>query len=141
MHEGVDFGASTGTPIHAAGAGVIDISGRHGGYGNTIVIKHNAKFKTLYGHLSRFADGIRPGVRVNQGQVIGYVGSTGRSTGPHLHYEVRINDHPTNPMLIRASGGRQLAGKDLMAYRINKDRIVAMMKDAPSAVQVAQTNQ
>jgi murein DD-endopeptidase MepM/ murein hydrolase activator NlpD len=141
MHEGVDFGASMGTPIHAAGAGVIDIAGRHGGYGNTIVIKHNEKFKTLYGHMSRFADGIRRGVRVNQGQVIGYVGSTGRSTGPHLHYEVRIKDKPTNPMLIRASGGKQLAGKDLLAFRINKERILAMMKDAPSAAQVAQANQ
>ncbi len=141
MHEGVDFGASTGTPIHAAGAGIIDIAGRHGGYGNAIVIKHNSKFKSLYAHMSRFADGIRPGVRVNQGQVIGYVGSTGRSTGPHLHYEVRINDKPTNPMLVRASGGKQLSGKDLLAFRINKERIFAMMKDAPSAAQVAQANQ
>jgi murein DD-endopeptidase MepM/ murein hydrolase activator NlpD len=141
MHEGVDFGAPSGTPIHAAGAGVISIAGRHGGYGNTLVIQHNDKFKTLYGHMSRFADGIRPGVRVNQGQVVGYVGSTGRSTGPHLHYEVRINDRPTNPMLIRATGGRQLAGKDLLNFRINKDRIFALMKDAPSAAQVAQANQ
>ena len=140
MHEGVDFGAAMGTPIHAAGAGIIDIAGRHGGYGNTIVIKHNEKFKSLYGHMSRFADGIRPGVRVNQGQVIGYVGSTGRSTGPHLHYEVRINDHPTNPMTIRASGGKQLAGKDLQNFRSNKIKILAMMQDAPSAVQVAQAN-
>lgn len=141
MHEGVDFGASSGTPIHAAGAGIIDIAGRHGGYGNTIVIKHNEKFKSLYGHMSRFADGIRPGVRVNQGQVIGYVGSTGRSTGPHLHYEVRINDRPTNPMAIRASGGKQLAGKDLLKFRVNKERVLALMQNAPSAAQVAQANQ
>ena len=140
MHEGVDFGASMGTPIHAAGNGVIAVAGRHGGYGNTIVIKHNDKFKTLYGHMSRFADGIRPGVHINQGQVIGYVGSTGRSTGPHLHYEVRINDRPTNPLLIRATGGRQLAGKDLENFRSNKIKVLALMQDAPSAGRVAQAN-
>jgi murein DD-endopeptidase MepM/ murein hydrolase activator NlpD len=141
MHAGVDFGASTGTPIHAAGAGVIDLAGRHGGYGNVVVIKHNEKFKTMYAHMSRFADGIRDGVHINQGQVIGYVGSTGRSTGPHLHYEVRINDQPVNPTAIRATGGKQLAGKDLMKFRINKDRVLAMMQTAPSAAQVAQANQ
>jgi murein DD-endopeptidase MepM/ murein hydrolase activator NlpD len=141
MHTGVDFGASSGTPIHAAGSGVIDLAGRHGGYGNVIVLKHNSKYKTMYAHMSRFADGIRQGVRVNQGQVIGYVGSTGRSTGPHLHYEVRINDQPVNPTAIRATGGKQLAGKDLMRFRINKDRVLAMMQTAPSAAQVAQANQ
>jgi murein DD-endopeptidase MepM/ murein hydrolase activator NlpD len=141
MHTGVDFGASMGTPIHAAGSGVIDLAGRHGGYGNVIVLKHNEKYKTMYAHMSRFADGIRQGVRVNQGQVIGYVGSTGRSTGPHLHYEVRINDQPVNPTAIRATGGKQLAGKDLMKFRINKDRVLAMMQTAPSAAQVAQANQ
>ncbi len=141
MHEGVDFGASSGTPIHAAGSGMIEVAGRESGYGNVVEIKHSARFKTMYAHMSRFAAGIRPGVQVNQGQVIGYVGSTGRSTGPHLHYEVRINDRPTNPMLIRATGGKQLAGKDLLNFRINKDRVLAMMKNAPSAAQVAQANQ
>lgn len=140
MHEGVDFGAASGTPIHSAGAGTIDIAGRHGGYGNVVVIKHNAKFKTMYAHMSRFAQGIRSGVHVNQGQVIGYVGSTGRSTGPHLHYEVRINDRPTNPTAIRATGGKQLAGKDLQNFRANKIKVLALMQDAPSAAQVAQAN-
>ena len=140
MHEGVDFGAPQGTPIHAAGSGVVTIAGRHGGYGNTIVIQHTAKFKSLYAHQSRFAQGIRPGVHVNQGQVIGYVGSTGRSTGPHLHYEVRINDRPTNPTTIRATGGKQLAGKDLQNFRANKIKVLALMQDAPSATQVAQAN-
>lgn len=140
MHEGVDFGAASGTPIHSAGAGVIDIAGRHGGYGNVVVIKHNTKFKTMYAHMSRFAQGIRSGVHVNQGQVIGYVGSTGRSTGPHLHYEVRMNDRPTNPTAIRATGGKQLAGKDLQKFRANKIKVLAMMQDAPSASQVAQAN-
>ncbi len=141
MHTGVDFGASRGTPIHAAGAGFIEIAGRESGYGNVIEIKHNERFKTMYAHMNNFAQGIRPGVHVNQGQVIGYVGSTGRSTGPHLHYEVRINDRPVNPTSIRATGGRQLAGADLQKFHVNKDRIVAMMQNAPSAAQVAQSNQ
>jgi murein DD-endopeptidase MepM/ murein hydrolase activator NlpD len=141
MHAGVDFGASTGTPIHAAGAGVIDVAGRESGYGNVVEIKHNEKYKTMYAHMSRFAQGIRRGVHVNQGQVIGYVGTTGRSTGPHLHYEVRINDRPVNPSSIRAAGGAQLAGADLAKFRSNKTRIFAMMQVAPSAAQVAQANQ
>lgn len=140
MHTGVDFGASSGTPIHAAGNGVIDVAGRESGYGNVVVVKHNAIYKTMYAHMSRFAQGIRRGVSVNQGQVIGYVGSTGRSTGPHLHYEVRISDRPVNPNTIRAAGGKQLAGKDLFNFRVNKDRILAMMQNAPSAAQVAQAN-
>jgi murein DD-endopeptidase MepM/ murein hydrolase activator NlpD len=141
MHTGVDFGASRGTPIHAAGAGVIEIAARESGYGNVIEIKHNERFKTMYAHMNNFAQGIRAGVHVNQGQVIGYVGTTGRSTGPHLHYEVRINDRPVNPTAIRATGGKQLAGKDLLNFRINKNRILAMMQSAPSAAQVAQANQ
>ncbi len=141
MHTGTDFGAPTGTPIHAAGSGVIEIAGRENGYGNVVVIKHNERFKTMYAHMSRFAQGIRPGVHVNQGQVFGYVGTTGRSTGPHLHYEVHINDRPVNPMTIRATGGRQLAGADLQRFQVNKDRIIAMMQNAPSAAQVAQSNQ
>lgn len=140
MHTGVDFGASRGTPIHAAGAGVIDIAGRESGYGNVVEIKHSEKYKTMYAHMNNFAQGIRPGVRVNQGQVIGYVGSTGRSTGPHLHYEVRINDQAVNPATIRATGGKQLAGADMQKFHANKVRIMALMQNAPSAAQVAQAN-
>ena len=141
MHTGVDFGAPTGTPIRAAGAGVIDIAGRHGGYGNVVDIIHNEKFKTMYAHMSRFAAGIRPGVRVNQGQVIGYVGTTGRSTGPHLHFEVRVNDQPVNPAGVTATGGRQLAGKDLANFRAQKTKVIALMEKAPTATQVAQAGQ
>jgi murein DD-endopeptidase MepM/ murein hydrolase activator NlpD len=141
MHTGVDFGAPTGTPIKAAGAGVIDLAGRHGAYGNTIVIKHGDKYKTLYAHQSRFAAGIRAGVRVNQGQIIGYVGTSGRSTGPHLHYEIRVSDRPVNPTAIRAAGGTVLAGKDLQNFRSLKQRVLAMMQQAPSAQQVAQAGQ
>ena len=141
MHTGVDFGAPSGTPIRAAGAGTIELAGRHGGYGNAVEIKHNKDIATLYGHMSRIAAGIRPGAHVNQGQIIGYVGSTGRSTGPHLHYEVRYDDRPINPTSVRASGAKQLAGKDMKRFMALKDRIVAMMKNAPSATQVAQNAQ
>ncbi|HMT13748.1 MAG TPA: peptidoglycan DD-metalloendopeptidase family protein, partial [Aestuariivirga sp.] len=138
MHTGVDFGAPSGTPIRAAGSGTIKLSGRHGAYGNAVTISHNGEITTLYAHMSRIAAGIRPGARVNQGQIIGYVGSTGRSTGPHLHYEVRLNDRPMNPQSVRASGAKQLAGKDLARFRVLKNKVYALMKNAPSATQVAQ---
>jgi murein DD-endopeptidase MepM/ murein hydrolase activator NlpD len=141
MHTGVDFGAPTGTAIRAASSGVVDLAGRHGAYGNTIVLKHGEKYKTLYAHMSRLAAGVRKGTRVNQGQIIGYVGTTGRSTGPHLHYEVRIHDRPVNPTAIKASGGKQLAGKDLTNFRVLKNRVVAMMQQAPASTQLAQAGQ
>ncbi len=141
MHTGVDFGAPTGTPIRAAGSGIVDLAGRHGAYGNTIVLKHGEKYKTLYAHMSRLAAGIRAGTRVNQGQVIGYVGTTGRSTGPHLHYEVRVSDRPVNPTAIRAAGGKQLAGKELAKFRGIKARVVAMMQTAPTSTQLASAGQ
>jgi murein DD-endopeptidase MepM/ murein hydrolase activator NlpD len=141
MHTGVDFGAPKGTPIRSAGAGIIALAGRHGAYGNTVVIQHGTKYKTLYAHMSRFAAGIRNGARVNQGQVIGYVGTTGRSTGPHLHYEVRVSDRPVNPTAITATGGKQLAGKDLINFRANKARVLAMLGKAPASTQLAQAGQ
>ncbi len=141
MHAGVDFGAPTGTPIRAAGAGTIDLAGRNGAYGIAVVVQHNKKYKSLYAHMSRLAAGIRQGVRINQGQIIGYVGSTGRSTGPHLHYEVRANNRPINPTTIKATGGKQLAGVDMRNFRATTQRITALMKTAPSAVQVAQAEQ
>jgi murein DD-endopeptidase MepM/ murein hydrolase activator NlpD len=141
MHTGVDFGAPTGTPIRAAGNGIVDLAGRHGAYGNTVVLKHGEKYKTLYAHMSRLAAGIRSGRQVNQGQIIGYVGTTGRSTGPHLHYEVRINDRPANPLAITAAGGKQLAGKDLANFRTVKARVVAMMQSAPASTQLASAGQ
>ncbi len=138
MHTGVDFGASQGTPIRAAGAGTIELAGRNGAYGITVEIKHPGKYETLYAHMSKLAAGIRRGLKVNQGQIIGYVGTTGRSTGPHLHYEVRLDDRPVNPTRIKAAGGKQLAGKDLAKFKQSKMRILAMMQSAPSATQVAQ---
>jgi len=141
MHTGVDFGAPYGTPIRAAGNAKVEVAGRFGAYGIAVKLQHSGKYETLYGHMSRLADGIRPGASVRQGQVIGYVGSTGRSTGPHLHYEVRVNDRPMNPMRVKASGGRQLAGKDLKSFQGLKTRIIAMMKVAPSGTRIAQAQQ
>ena len=141
MHTGIDFGAPYGTPIRAAGNAKVEVAGRFGAYGIAVKLQHNGKYETLYAHMSRLAEGIRPGASVRQGQVIGYVGSTGRSTGPHLHYEVRMSNRPVNPTRIKASGGRQLAGKDLRSFQSLKGRIVAMMKVAPSGTRVAQAQQ
>ena len=138
MHAGVDFGVPQGTPIRAAGSGVVKIAGRHGAFGIAVEIKHNDRYETLYAHMSKLAAGIRRGTKVNQGQIIGYVGSTGRSTGPHLHYEVHVDDRPVNPTRIKAAGGKQLAGTELMKFNQLKQRVVAMMQQAPSALQVAQ---
>ena len=99
-HRGVDYAAPRGTPIRATGDGVISFLGKKGGYGNAIVIKHNRRYTTLYGHMSHFAKGLRTGSRVKQSQIIGYVGSTGLATGPHLHYEFRINGIYYNPVKV-----------------------------------------
>lgn len=138
MHAGIDFGVPHGTPIRAAGSGVVQVAGRHGAYGIAVEIKHNNKYETLYAHMSKLAAGVRRGARVNQGQIIGYVGSTGRSTGPHLHYEVHVDGRPVNPSRIKAAGGKQLAGKDLAKFKQLKARVLTMMQQAPSALQVAQ---
>ncbi len=123
MHKGVDFAASRGTPIYAAGNGVIEKAGRNGGYGNYIRIRHNNGLKTAYAHMNKFAKGMKPGKRVSQGQVIGYVGTTGRSTGPHLHFEVIKNGKQINPKSIKASSGEKLAGRKLKDF---KARILAV---------------
>ncbi|HUN45906.1 MAG TPA: peptidoglycan DD-metalloendopeptidase family protein [Stellaceae bacterium] len=116
MHRGVDFGAPSGTPIMAAGDGVIEKIGPAGGYGNYVLLRHTATYETAYGHMSRFAAGLHVGSHVRQGQVIGYVGATGRATGPHLHYEVHINEVQVNPLSIKMEPGRKLAGTDLAAF-------------------------
>lgn len=117
MHKGMDFAAPTGTPIYAAGNGVIDYAGRKGGYGNYIRIRHNSKIKTAYAHMSRLAKGMKKGGRVKQGDIIGYVGTTGRSTGPHLHYEVLLNDQQVNPRSVKLPTGQQLEGEDLKRFK------------------------
>ena len=116
MHKGVDFGAPTGTPIFAAGDGVLEKVGWINGYGRYILIRHNSTYKTAYAHMSGWAKGIRRGTRVYQGQIIGYVGSTGNSTGPHLHYEILINGRQVNPLKVRMPSGKPVNSKDRKAF-------------------------
>lgn len=117
VHWGVDYAAPKGTLVYAAGDGVIQMAKYNGGYGNFIKIRHNSEYSTAYGHMWKFAKGMHPGVRVKQGQVIGYVGSTGRSTGPHLHYEVLQNGKRVNPLKIKAAAGETSAGRNWPASR------------------------
>ena len=117
MHEGIDLAAEPGTPVHAAADGVVTGAAPNGGYGNWIEIEHEEKLSTLYGHLSSFAPGIAPGVRVHKGDLIGFVGNTGRSTGPHLHFELRSNGKPTNPVIHPSMYPSHLSGIDLERFR------------------------
>ena len=141
MHTGIDFGVPHGTPIRAAGSGKIKLAGRNGAYGITVEIEHNGKYQTLYAHMSKLAAGIRRGKTVNQGQIIGYVGSTGRSTGPHLHYEILANNRPVNPNKVNIKGGKTLSGKELTQFKLLKSRVLAMKQVAPTALQMAQAQQ
>ena len=131
MHKGVDFGAPTGTPVMAAGHGTIEKAEWYGGYGRYIRVKHANGYATAYAHLSRIGRGIRPGARVRQGQVIGYVGSTGRSTGPHLHYEVMVSKKQINPMGVKLPTGRNLAGRDLAAFKAEMARVTQVLAAMP----------
>jgi murein DD-endopeptidase MepM/ murein hydrolase activator NlpD len=128
MHRGIDFAAPTGTPIYAAGNGRVVLAGRNGAYGKYIKIRHNNRYSTAYAHLSRFRKGVRKGKRVRQGQVIGYVGSTGRSTGPHLHYEILVEGRQVNPLRLKLPSGRKLSGTELTQFFKVRDTI----KDAIS---------
>lgn len=128
MHRGVDFAAPTGTPIYAAGNGTVAYAGRKGSFGNYIRLRHNGTYETAYAHLNGFARGVRTGKRVEQGQIIGYVGTTGRSTGPHLHYEVHRGGRQVNPLRIDMPSGRTLKGDELkqfLAFRQDVDRTFA----------------
>ncbi len=127
MHEGVDFSAPRGTPIIAAGNGVVEKAGWSGGYGRQTIIRHANGYKTSYSHQHRFARGIKPGARVRLGQIIGQVGSTGYSTGPHLHYEVIVNGNKVNPMKIRLPKGTVLKGSTLAAFKRERARIDALL--------------
>ncbi len=140
-HLGVDFGARSGTPIMAAGNGVVEMAGRNGGYGNYVRIRHNSEFKTAYAHMRKFAKGVRKGSRVKQGQIIGYVGTTGRSTGPHLHYEVHRNGRKINPLSVKLPAGRKLGGKMLAAFRKHSEAISSDVASAPLEKQLAELDQ
>jgi murein DD-endopeptidase MepM/ murein hydrolase activator NlpD len=116
-HRGIDYGAPTGTRVKATGDGVVEFVGRdHNGYGNLVVLRHQSKTTTWYGHLSRFAEGISRGARVSQSQVVGYVGATGLATGPHLHYEFRINDVHQNPLRVVVPAGPPIGPENLPAF-------------------------
>ncbi len=117
MHKGVDFAATTGTPIYAAGDGIVTFAGRKGGYGKFVLLKHNLTYSTAYAHASRIHPRIKAGTRVKQGQIIAYVGTTGRSTGPHLHYEIRKHGHQVNPLHVKFTGGNKLTGKQLASFK------------------------
>ena len=123
MHRGTDFAAPMGTPIMASGDGVIKKAGWCGGGGNCVKIKHNSTYQTIYAHMSKFARGIKPGVRVKQGQTIGYVGSTGKSTGPHLHYEVIVNGKKVNSQKLKLPSGKILKGKERKLFETKKIKI------------------
>ena len=123
MHKGTDFAAPTGTPIMASGDGIVKKAGWCGGGGNCVKIKHNSTYQTVYAHMSKFARGIKPGVRVKQGQTIGYVGSTGKSTGPHLHYEVIVNGKKVNSQKLKLPSGKILKGKERKLFETKKIKL------------------
>jgi len=123
MHRGTDFAAPRGTPIMASGDGIIIRAKWCGGGGNCIKIKHNSTYSTVYAHMSKFAAGMKKGVRVKQGQIIGYVGSTGKSTGPHLHYEVIKNGKKINSQTLKLPSGKILTGKDRELFEINRIKL------------------
>jgi murein DD-endopeptidase MepM/ murein hydrolase activator NlpD len=135
LHAGVDFAAPYGTPIYAAGSGTIETIGLNGGYGKYIRIRHNGTYSTAYAHMKGYARGMTRGKRVNQGQVIGYVGSTGQSTGPHLHYEVHRDGRQINPQALKLPSGETLKGKELAlfdAHRTTIDGVVASLTPVAS---------
>ncbi|WP_440675443.1 peptidoglycan DD-metalloendopeptidase family protein [Candidatus Pelagibacter sp. HIMB1593] len=123
MHRGTDFAAPTGTPIMASGDGVVKKAGWCGGGGNCVKIRHNSTYQTVYAHMSKFARGIKAGARVKQGQTIGYVGSTGKSTGPHLHYEVIVNGKKVNSQKLKLPSGKILKGKERKLFETNKIKL------------------
>ena len=123
MHKGTDFAAPMGTPIMASGNGVIKRAGWCGGGGNCVVIKHNSTYQTVYAHMSKFAKGIRKGTRVKQGQTIGFVGSTGKSTGPHLHYEVIVNGKKINSQTLKLPSGKILKGNERKVFETKRIKL------------------
>ena len=137
MHTGVDWSAPTGTPIVAAGNGTVIKAARESGYGNRVEIQHANGYVTTYNHLSGFARGITEGVRVRQGQVVGFLGSTGLSTGPHLHYEVIVNGNFVDPLRIRLARTRELTGRQVAEFRRERERIDELIARAPNAQRFA----
>lgn len=138
LHTGVDLAASSGTPIYASGDGVVELAGWQSGYGNKVELKHVNGYETAYGHMSRIADGMKPGVRVRQGQVIGFVGSTGQSTGPHLHFEIKINGNLVDPLSVKLPKENSLAQQYAGQFKETIGQISDLMAREPSPTAVAQ---
>ena len=134
MHTGVDWAAPFGTPIFAAGNGTIDEIGLKGGYGKYVRIRHANGYQTAYGHMTAFARGLNVGSRVRQGQIIGFVGSTGLSTGAHVHFEILVNDRFVDPMRIKLPRGRVLDGVSLALFEKNREQLESMMAHVPGRV-------
>lgn len=133
FHSGVDYAAPKGTAIYASGAGTIEIARYVNGYGNFIKIRHNSEYQTAYGHMHKFAAGMRPGIRVKKGQIIGYVGSTGRSTGPHLHFEILRKGQRIDPLKAKVATGNDLTGRQLAEFK----RVVKQVDSIKTAEQVS----
>ena len=136
MHKGIDFAVPSGTPVMAAGSGTVTFAGPAGEYGNFVIISHGNGYATAYGHLSRFA--VHTGARVHQGELIAYSGMTGLATGPHLHYEIRVNNNSVNPGLIKVASGRKLQGDELHAFMTERSRIDTLMASMPVEHKLAQ---
>ncbi|MFL6791196.1 MAG: peptidoglycan DD-metalloendopeptidase family protein [Bradyrhizobium sp.] len=137
MHTGVDWATPYGTPIFASGNGVVEKVGWEGGYGKYVRLKHNNGYETAYGHMSAFAKGMEPGKRVRQGQVIGFVGSTGMSTGAHVHYEILVNGRFVDPMRVKLPRGRSLEGPVMASFEKERDRLDAQMNNRGGAARVS----
>ncbi|HEY6577879.1 MAG TPA: M23 family metallopeptidase, partial [Rhizomicrobium sp.] len=139
MHKGVDFAVPTGTPVMAAGAGTIQQARWENGFGNFVLLNHGNGYATAYGHLSRFASGIHPGTHVRQGQVIAYSGATGLATGPHLHYEIRIDGVQVNPATVKIARGRVLLGGDLRDFQVDRLHVDSEIASLPLEGKIADT--
>jgi murein DD-endopeptidase MepM/ murein hydrolase activator NlpD len=122
-HHGLDYAAPAGTPVSAMGDGTVIFAGKKGQYGNLVIIRHPNGYKTYYGHLSKFGKDIKKGTKVEQGQIIGYVGSTGLATGPHLHYELRIRNRPVNPVTVKSLKGTSIPEKLMAEFRGFKNQM------------------
>ncbi len=138
MHTGVDWATAYGTPIFASGNGVVEKVGPEGGYGKYVRLKHNNGYETAYGHMSAFAKGMEVGKRVRQGQVIGFVGSTGQSTGPHVHYEILVNGRFVDPMRVKLPRGRSLEGPVMASFEKERDRLDAQMSNRGNGARVSE---
>ncbi|NQX80339.1 MAG: M23 family metallopeptidase, partial [Hyphomicrobiaceae bacterium] len=132
----VDWAGPRGTPILAAGNGIIEEARRRGAYGNYIRIEHANGYDTTYSHMHKFGQGMRKGVKVKQGQIIGYIGSTGLSSGPHLHYEVLVNKRFVDPLKIKVPRARRLLKEDLADYQRERIRIIALLKRPPTKTNI-----